>query len=117
MDYRDIITKIKQNSFDSIYLFYGQEYYLIDNAVNLFRAGLNESMLDFNLDIIDGKEVQLDQLLSSIETFPFMDERKVVIVKDFEIFTGSRKNFSEAQIAAGSKWIRTIQHSRSRRIR
>ena len=96
MDYRDIIMKIKQNSFDSIYLFYGQEYYLIDNALDKFKAGLNEGMLDFNLDIIDGKEVQLDQLLSSIETFPFMDKRKVVIVKDFEIFTGSKKNFSES---------------------
>ena len=53
-------------------------------------------MLDFNFDVIDGKEVQLDQLLSSIETFPFMDERKVVIVKDFELFNGNKKNFTDA---------------------
>ncbi len=53
-------------------------------------------MLDFNFDVIDGKEVQLDQLLSSIETFPFMDDRKVVIVKDFELFSGNKKNFTDA---------------------
>ena len=40
-------------------------------------------MIDFNLEIIDGKETTLDQLLSSIETLPFIDERKRVIVKDF----------------------------------
>lgn len=96
MDYRDIVAKVKVNNFDRLYLFYGKEYYLLEDAVGKFRAGLNPDMLDFNLDIIDGKEVQLDQLLSSIETFPFMDERKVVIVKDFEILTGTRKNFSDS---------------------
>ncbi len=62
----------------------------------LFRESLNESMIDFNLETIDGKETTLDQLLSSIETLPFMDERKIVIVKDFELLTKSKKkNFSD----------------------
>ena len=35
------------------------------------------SMLDFNLDIIDGKETTLEMLtISSIETLPFMDDKK-----------------------------------------
>ena len=41
--------------------------------------------MDFNLDIIDGREIALDQLISSIETLPFMDDRKIVILKDFEL--------------------------------
>ena len=96
MDYKDIIGGMKQNNFERVYLFYGKEYYLIENSIKMLKSGLNESMLDFNFDIIDGKEVQLDQLLSSIETFPFMDERKVVIVKDFELFNGNKKNFTDA---------------------
>ena len=39
----------------------------------------------FNLDIIDGKETTLDQIISTIETLPFMDDKKVVILKDFEL--------------------------------
>ena len=55
-------------------------------------------MIDFNLDILDGKEIMLDQLLSSIETLPFMDERKIVIVKDFELLIkGKKKNFSDKE--------------------
>lgn len=95
MDYRDIIEEMKKNNFERVYLFYGKEYYLLENLIKVLKSGLNESMLDFNFDVIDGKEVQLDQLISSIETFPFMDERKVVIVKDFEIFTGNKKNFTD----------------------
>ena len=95
MDYKDIIRNIKSKNFENIYLLYGREYYLIDNAIKNFKESLNESMIDFNLDVIDGKEVLLDQLLSSIETLPFMDDKKITIVKDFELLKGKRKNFSE----------------------
>lgn len=95
MDYKDIIRNIKNRNFNNIYLLYGREYYLIDNAIKSFKESLNESMIDFNLDVIDGKEVFLDQLLSSIETLPFMDDKKITIVKDFELLKGKRKNFSE----------------------
>lgn len=95
MNYKDIIGGMKENNFERVYLLYGKEYYLLESLISTLKSGLNESMLDFNFDIIDGKEVQLDQLLSSIETFPFMDDRKVVIVKDFEILTGNKKNFSD----------------------
>lgn len=57
MDYKDIIRNIKNKNFENIYLLYGREYYLIDNAIKSFKESLNESMIDFNLDIIDGKEV------------------------------------------------------------
>ena len=95
MYYKDIIRNIKSKNFENIYLLYGREYYLIDNAIKNLKESLNESMLDFNLDVIDGKEVFLDQLLSSVETLPFMDDNKITIVKDFELLKGKRKNFSE----------------------
>ena len=52
MDYKDIIRNIKNKNFENIYLLYGREYYLIDNAIKNFKESLNESMIDFNLDII-----------------------------------------------------------------
>ena len=96
MKYKDIVYNIKDKNFEKIYLLYGKEHYLIDNAIKLFRESLNESMIDFNLETIDGKETTLDQLLSSIETLPFMDERKIGIVKYFELRTkAKKKNFSD----------------------
>ena len=83
MSYKDIIKSIKNNDLKNMYLFYGREFYLIENSINAFKSTLNESMLDFNLDIIDGKEIILDQVISSIETLPFMDERKIVIISAF----------------------------------
>lgn len=95
MNYKDIIKNIKDRKYEKIYLFHGREYYLIDNAIKVIKENLEESMLDFNLDVIDGKETTLDQVISSIETLPFMDEKKVVIIKDFELLKGKKKNFTD----------------------
>ena len=96
MNYKDIIKSVNNRDFKNIYLFYGREYYLIENSINAFKNSLNESMLDFNLDIIDGKEIILDQVISSIETLPFMDDKKIVIIKDFELLKGKKKNFTDS---------------------
>ncbi|MCH1959260.1 DNA polymerase III subunit delta [Romboutsia hominis] len=96
MNYKDIIGNIKNRNFENVYLFYGKEYYLIENAIKVFKESLSEGMLDFNLDIIDGRETAIDQVISSIETLPFMDDKKIVIVKDFELLKGKKKNFSDS---------------------
>lgn len=96
MNYKDIIKNIKDRNLEKMYLFHGREYYLIDNGIKVIKDNLEESMLDFNLDVIDGKETTLDQVISSIETLPFMDEKKVVIIKDFELLKGKKKNFTDA---------------------
>ena len=77
MNYKDIISNIKHREFKNMYLFYGREFYLIENAIKVFKNTLNEGMIDFNLDIIDGKETSLTQVISSIETLPFMDDKKI----------------------------------------
>ena len=95
MNYKDIINDIKNRNIKNTYLFYGKEYYLIENAIKEIKLTLNDGMIDFNLDIIDGREIALDQLISSIETLPFMDDRNIVILKDFELLKGKKKNFSD----------------------
>ena len=95
MNYKDIISDIKNRNLKNAYIFYGKEYYLIENAIKEIKSTLNEGMIDFNLDVIDGKETTLDQLISSIETLPFMDDKKVVILKDFELLKGKKKNFTD----------------------
>jgi DNA polymerase-3 subunit delta len=95
VNYKDIIENIRQLKIDNLYFFYGKEDYLLDNTLNMFKDILNEDMLEFNLDILDGKDITFDQIKNSVETVPFMDERKLVIIKEFECLTGKKKNFSE----------------------
>ena len=108
MNYKDIINNIKNRNIKSTYLFYGKEYYLIENAIKEIKLTLNDGMIDFNLDVIDGKEISLDELISSIETLPFMDDRKIVILKDFELLKGKKKNFSDEDEKYFTEYIENI---------
>ena len=65
-------------------------------------------MVDFNLDIIDGKESTLDQIISTIETLPFMDDKKVVILRDFELLKGKKKNFTDDDENYFTEYIENI---------
>ena len=111
MDYKDIINNIKNRDLKNTYLFYGREYYLIENAIKEIKSTLNEGMIDFNLDIVDGRDTTLDQLISSIETLPFMDDRKIVILKDFELLKGKKKNFSDDDEKYFTDYIDNIPQS------
>ncbi|MGL5507105.1 MAG: DNA polymerase III subunit delta [Paraclostridium sp.] len=95
MDYKDIIRNMNNGEFKNVYLFYGREFYLLENVIKTCRKSLNESMVDFNMDILDGKELTLDQVISNAETLPFMDDKKIIIIKDFELLKGKKKNFTD----------------------
>ena len=48
MEYKDIIKDIKLKNYKNIYLFYGKEFFLIDNVLKIVKE--NVEMIDFNLD-------------------------------------------------------------------
>lgn len=96
MEYRDFTREIMNNKLDGIYLIYGRETYLMDSSINRIKKNMNSAMIDFNLSVLNGEEVGIRELINNIETLPFMDEKKIVIVENLEIFKGKRKNFSES---------------------
>ncbi|CAH2214143.1 DNA polymerase III subunit delta [Tepidibacter aestuarii] len=95
MKYGDIIKDIKANKYQKVYTFYGKETYLIDGLIKKFKESLNSAFIDFNFSTIDGGQTSLDEIISSLETIPFMDDRKIIVVKNFEILTGKKKNFTQ----------------------
>jgi len=95
MKYADIIKDIKVNKYEKIYTFYGKETYLIDKLIKKFKESLNSAFIDFNFSIIDGSQTSVDEIISSLETIPFMDDRKIIVIKNLEILTNKKKNFTQ----------------------
>ncbi len=95
MERQELINKIDKRELKKIYLLYGKETFLIEEIQSRFKTIINPAMEDFNLSIIDGKETSIDEIRTTVETLPFMSEKRLVIIKDFELFKGKSKNFSE----------------------
>ena len=84
-------AETEENRLRSLYLFYGKETFLIDTYLNRIKKSLilpgDELM---NLDETEGR-VPEDQIINSAETFPFMAEKRLVIVHDSGFFASKKK--------------------------
>ncbi len=81
----------------SLYLFYGEEKYLIDNIVKKIKRNFGEILQGINYIIID--ESLIDDLIYNIESPAFGYDKKLIIVKKSGLFKkdGRKKNGTPIQ--------------------
>jgi len=95
MDIKTLSGEIRAGQFSSIYLFYGQEEYLMEEYIKgIEKKLLSEQDRDFNYDEFDLKETSIQEVLTIAETFPFMCEKRLVLATNAFFLTSSR--FSSA---------------------
>lgn len=95
MGYTELMRNIDSGKLNNMYLLHGRENYLIEEVQKKMRDTLNEFTMDFNISVLDGETSDYEGVVSAIETLPFMDERRIVIIKNFELLQGKRKIFTE----------------------
>ncbi|MDR1259833.1 MAG: DNA polymerase III subunit delta [Endomicrobium sp.] len=73
---------MSSNEISPIYLFAGDEHYFLDKCLNKIE---NLFVVDdFNKEVFYSLESSTKDILSSLQTFHFMNKRKVVVIKDLD---------------------------------
>ena len=91
MNYFDIFEEIKKGEVSGIYLFYGEEEYVKDQALaQIVKSFFPRGMQEFNLNVIDAANKDIKDILNACDTLPFIVPKKLVVVKDFPI-TAAKK--------------------------
>ncbi len=80
----DLENDIKNQKLNSIYLFFGDEKYLIQEYVKKIKKIFGELSLGINYILLD--ENNIDTLISDIETPAFGFEKKLIIIRDSNLF-------------------------------
>lgn len=65
-----------------IYLLYGPEEYARSQALAELKARVPADLADLNTATLDGRRLKLDALIGACEAFPFLVERRLVIVEN-----------------------------------
>lgn len=65
-----------------IYLLYGPDEYARSEVLATYKAQLPADLADLNTTTLDGKKLKLDTLTAACEAFPFLVERRLIIVHD-----------------------------------
>ncbi len=111
MQLKDMKRDIVENKMDRVYLIHGRESYMIDEIVKMLKESLNEGMMDFNLKVIEGESADFSDIMESVETLPFMDERRITIVRELPIFKSGKNSWSDDDEARLLKYIEKIPTS------
>jgi DNA polymerase-3 subunit delta len=99
--YTEFINSLKRGVVCPVYLFYGDEGYLREQAVNSLKDYCTpDGGTDFNIDLIDGETANPADIAASAETFPLFAERRLVVVKNPPFFKTAKRSGREA---AGEK--------------
>ncbi len=82
-DVTHIVNDIKNGTIKPIYFLMGEEPYYIDKISEYIEKNvLDESEKGFNQVVMYGRDVSIDEIVSSAKRYPMMAERQVIIVKE-----------------------------------
>lgn len=85
--YIDLRRSLREGNPGSLYVFHGEEKYLMEESLAALRellvpAGLEE----FNLHTFTGKDIDVGELVEAMDNLPMMSERTLILVTDFDLF-------------------------------
>ncbi len=106
MNYKKITDSIKKNEIKNVYLFYGEETYLIDDILRRLKKKLvNPDFEQLNFILIGGKEASYEKIIDACETLPFMAEKKLVYLNGLDIFKKKSGSSPEEEEEQSTKYI------------
>ncbi|QLE03044.1 DNA polymerase III subunit delta [Galbibacter sp. BG1] len=80
---KKIVNDVKAGNIKPIYFLMGEEPYYVDKISQYMEQSiLTEEERGFNQMVLYGKDVSIDEIVSSAKRYPMMAERQVIIVKE-----------------------------------
>lgn len=92
MNYMEFMKKFIDKDLEGVYLFDSEEEYLSDLIIE--DANNFVSIKDFNFIDIKGP-TSYETIKNSIETYPVMEERKLILWRDIDLSKNSIKNYKD----------------------
>ncbi len=90
-----IQNDIKQNTFQPVYLLYGEERYLKKQYTDRLRGALAPEGDQMNTHFYSGKDTPVGEIIDLAETMPFLAQRRVIFISDSGLFKSGGEKLAE----------------------
>ena len=78
---------LKNHTVGLLYLIGGEEAYLKQHYLaQLEKEVVDETFRDFNYTVFEGTSLKIEDLSDTIDSFPMMAERRMIVVRDLDVF-------------------------------
>lgn len=82
-----LIGDLKSGTFAPLYIISGEESYLKEYYLRELRQKvIDPTFAEFNMIEFEGKSLTPEQLTEAVDSYPAMSEKKLIIVRDFDLF-------------------------------
>lgn len=92
LTYPALRRQIASGRLAPVYLLHGEEGYYIDELVRMFEEVVPPDERDFNLSILYAPETGVEAAMDAARAYPFMAERRVVILKEAQAIRADALN-------------------------
>ena len=111
---KNIEDLIKSGKYPPVLLMFGAEEFLLDEAyVQLKTTLCKDETAQYDMEIIDAEDINsnqvYDKIVDSCYAYPFVSEKRIVIVKHFEKLTSGRISKKNQENPALSKYLSNPQ--------
>ena len=90
--YKKVFAEIEKTDIAPIYIFKGQERYIMEELTSrLIEKVVGEDMESFNLAVEYGGEVDMERFISTANSFPFLGEKRILVLKELHKLKGKWK--------------------------
>jgi DNA polymerase-3 subunit delta len=90
--YKRIFSDLDRKNIAGLYLLVGPEYYIMEEMAGRIIASIvPEDLRCFNLTLSYGAEVDLETFTGAARSYPFMADKRVLVLKELEKLRGSWK--------------------------
>lgn len=90
--YSEILDQLHSDNRKPVYFFYGEEEFFLDKLQEAVENLIPADQKDFNFDLLYGRDVSPEKVLSIIRSYPMMAEQRIVILRDFKELSGYGAN-------------------------
>lgn len=95
MEFKEFYKTINEKKLENVYFFTGEEEYYIEHSIkHMENTLLSPGFKDMNYKIYRDSGLSVEKLVAEIETIPFFDEKRIIVLEDTKIFS-NKKTLSE----------------------
>lgn len=105
----DFYRNLKNNTMKNLYIFCGNDENLIKEAIKEIKNKVvDETFIDFNYIKIDGEKVNMDTIVTSCETLPFISEKKIIDIYRCNFLKDGKKEDKGMNVAELKKYVKNL---------
>lgn len=94
--------KLSKNETSPVYIFTGDQTYLMDRAIEELKKRVLSGSEDFNFSLFYGDTALANDIINSAKTYPMLSKLRVVVVKNAEKLPGSELKSLESYLSSPS---------------